>query len=138
MKTNSGKRRILIVEDNQDISDLLVIRLEIAGYATAVASHAAQGLKLVESFKPHGILLDIGLPDGDGFGVLEGLKFVSREPIPVLMLTARQSMDDIKKALALGARDYVTKPFDDQKLLLRVARLLGGITKTTSEKTAYI
>jgi DNA-binding response OmpR family regulator len=135
MKT--GKRRILIVEDNIDISDLLVIRLEIAGYATCVAGSGTAALSEIEHFRPHGILLDIGLPGGDGFEILAALR-KQKNPAPVLMLTARQSMEDIKKALALGAKDYVTKPFDDKKLLLRVARLLGGITKPNTEKTAYI
>jgi len=139
MKSPAGKRRILIVEDNTDISDLLVIRLEIAGYSTCVAASATEALTAVDNFRPHGILLDIGLPGGDGFDVLKSLNMRKGLPaIPVLMLTARQAMDDIRKALALGAKDYVTKPFDDQKLLLRVARLLGGITRPAAQKTMYL
>ena len=134
------KRRILIVEDNHDIAELLVIRLELAGYMTCVARNVDNALSSVFSFKPAGILLDIGLPDGDGFAVLKALKSgVKTRDIPVLMLTARQAMGDIQRALALGAQDYVTKPFDDQKLLQRIARLLGlPIPKIRVEKTIYM
>lgn len=118
--------RLLIVEDNNDISELLVIRLGLAGYTTFVARDVDQALDAVFRFRPTGVLLDIGLPDGSGFDVLKAIKKMSKsQDIPVLMLTARQAMSDIKQALALGAADYVTKPFDDQKLLQRVAKLLG-------------
>ena len=121
-----NKRRILIVEDNADIAELLAIRLELAGYSTCKTRDAASGIGGVYSYKPHAVLLDIGLPDHDGFSVLQAIKADPRtRQIPVLMLTARQALGDIPAALKLGARDYVTKPFDDRKLLIRVARLLG-------------
>ena len=121
-----NKRRILIVEDNTDIAELLTIRLELAGYATCKTRDGASGIGAVYAYKPHAVLLDIGLPDHDGFSVLKAIKGDPKtRDIPVLMLTARQAMGDIQTALSLGARDYVTKPFDDRKLLIRVARLLG-------------
>ena len=140
MITLIGKRRILIVEDNADIADLLVIRLELAGYKTCVAKDGFKALACVVEFQPNAILLDIGLPGKDGFEVLKALaSHPKTRLIPVLMLTAREAMSDIKQALALGAKDYVIKPFDDQKLLMRVARLFGGMTvKTTREKTAFL
>lgn len=120
------KHRILIVEDNNDIAELLVIRLGLAGYSTFVARTVDQALSAVFSFNPTGVVLDIGLPDGDGFAVLKSLKEnIRTRDIPVLMLTARQAMTDIRRALDLGAQDYVAKPFDDQKLLQRMARMLG-------------
>ncbi len=131
------KHRLLIVEDNNDIADLLVIRLGLAGYLTFVARNVDQALTAIYTFRPTGVLLDIGLPDGDGFQVLKAFKnAIKTRDIPVLMLTARQQMTDIRKALDMGAQDYVTKPFDDQKLLQRVARLLGlPIPKLRTEKT---
>ena len=135
----NDKRRILIVEDNNDIAELLVIRLELAGYMTSVARNVTLAMATVFSFKPACILLDIGLPDGDGFEVLKALKSsMKTRDIPVLMLTARQAMSDIQRAISLGAQDYVAKPFDDQKLLQRVARLLGlPIPQIRREKTSY-
>jgi len=126
-----NKRRILIVEDNIDIADLLAIRLELAGYLTCKTRDGASGIGAVHAYKPHAVLLDIGLPDHDGFAVLKAIKDNPRtRDIPVLMLTARQAMGDIQEALKLGASDYVTKPFDDRKLLIRIARMLGESVPT--------
>lgn len=139
--TTAKRTRILIVEDNPDISELLVIRLGLAGYATCKAKDSEQAFNMLASFKPHGVLLDIGLPGRDGFAVLQAMQEnVKWRDIPVLMLTARQAMGDIKMALSLGAKDYVSKPFDDQKLLLRIARMLGasGASKIKPEQTSYV
>lgn len=135
-----NKRRILIVEDNADIAELLTIRLELAGYSTCKACDGASGIGAVYAYKPHAVLLDIGLPDHDGFAVLKAIKGDAKtRDIPVLMLTARQGMGDIQTALKLGAKDYVTKPFDDRKLLIRVARLLGeSVPRPTSDDTHRI
>lgn len=139
--SNANRTRILIVEDNPDISELLVIRLGLAGYATCKAKDAEQAFDMLASFKPHGVLLDIGLPGRDGFAVLKAMQEnIKWRDVPVLMLTARQAMGDIKMALSLGAKDYVAKPFDDQKLLLRIARMLGatGAAKIKPEQTSYV
>jgi DNA-binding response OmpR family regulator len=137
----ANRTRILIVEDNPDISELLVIRLGLAGYATCKAKDSDQAFNVLPTFKPHGVLLDIGLPGRDGFAVLQAMQDnIKWRDIPVLMLTARQAMGDIKMALALGAKDYVSKPFDDQKLLLRIARMLGasGASKIKPEQKSYV
>ncbi len=135
-----NKRRILIIEDNADIAELLTIRLELAGYATCKTRDGDSGIGAVYAYKPHAILLDIGLPDRDGFAVLKAIKDDHKTAdIPVLMLTARQAMGDIQAALKLGAKDYVTKPFDDRKLLVRIARLLGeSVPRPTAADTHRI
>jgi DNA-binding response OmpR family regulator len=133
-----NKRRILIIEDNADIADLLTIRLELAGYSTCKARDGASGIGAVYAYKPHAVLLDIGLPDHNGFSVLKTIKSdATTRDIPVLMLTARQGMGDIQTALQLGAKDYVTKPFDDRKLLIRVARLLGESVPRPSPRDTH-
>jgi len=133
-------RRILIVEDNPDIAELVAIRLGLAGYNTCKAKDADTAMRLVGEFKPHGILLDIGLPGRDGFSFLQGLKATAPfQDIPVLMLTARQAMGDIQMAMSLGAKDYVAKPFDDHKLLFRIARMLGDqVAKPTAKDRTYV
>ena len=76
---------------------------------------------------PQGVILDIGMPFMDGFGVLSALQASAKlRPTPVLVLTARNAADDVKRAIRLGAKDYMTKPFDDARLLSRVARLVRG------------
>lgn len=122
----SQSRRILIVEDNSDIAELLILRLDLAGYDTYHAVDAETAMQALDAFRPDGILLDIGLPGRDGLSFLQSIKAMPRyKDIPVLMLTARQAMGDIQIALKLGARDYVAKPFDDKKLLFRIARMMG-------------
>lgn len=119
-------RRILIVEDNSDIAELLTLRLGLAGYETARAADAETAAQMLDTVRPDGILLDIGLPGRDGLSFLQSIKADPKyRDIPVLMLTARQAMGDIQVALKLGAKDYVAKPFEDQKLLFRIARMLG-------------
>ncbi len=135
-----NKRRILIVEDNPDIAELLHIRLDLAGYSTCKTRDAASAVGAVYAYKPHAVLLDIGLPDQDGFSVLKAIKADAKtRDIPVLMLTARQAMGDIQAALKLGAKDYVTKPFDDRKLLIRIARLWGeSVPRPRPDDTRYV
>ncbi len=135
-----NKRRILIVEDNNDIAELLTIRLELAGYLTCRTHDGASGIGAVHAYKPHAVLLDIGLPDHDGFAVLKAIKQDPKtRDIPVLMLTARQAMGDIQEALKLGAKDYVTKPFDDRKLLIRIARMLGeSVPRPSADDTHQV
>ena len=117
--------RILIVEDDRALSDLLTIRLELAGYRTAAVSDGLRALATVNAVQPEAIVLDINMPGMDGFGVLAAL--AKRPPgkrPPVLVLTARNAPDDVRRCIQLGAKDYLAKPFETAKLLKRVDRLL--------------
>ena len=117
--------KIFIAEDDDGILELLRIRLEIAGYSTFFARDGQAALAGIDKFMPDGIILDIGLPLRDGFEVLRAVRANRRlHAIPVLMLTARHDVSDVQRAIGYGAQDYLTKPFDDQKLLARVARML--------------
>ena len=133
-------RRILIVEDNSDIAELLRLRLGLAGYDTQRAADADAATQALDVFRPDGILLDIGLPGRDGLSFLQSIKAMPKyQAIPVLMLTARQAMGDIQIALKLGAKDYVAKPFDDKKLLFRIARMMGEQVATpTPVQRTYV
>lgn len=117
--------RIFIAEDDDLILDLLVTRLRIAGYHTAQEKDGLAALEAVRRAPPNACILDVNMPRMDGFQVLKRLK---ADPltahVPVLILTARRAPDDIKTAIRLGATDYLSKPFDDEQLLARVARLL--------------
>jgi DNA-binding response OmpR family regulator len=115
--------RILIVEDNPDILDSLQGNLETDGYEVFVATRAGQALPLVTGQAPDMIILDVELPDGDGFSVLQQLR-ARGNTCPVLMLTARSLETDKVLGFRLGADDYVTKPFSIMELLARIAALL--------------
>lgn len=115
------KPRLLVVDDDPMMLELLVTRLELAGYAVSTARDGLEALRRVHKCRPQALILDINMPRLDGFGVLEQLN-TSRWP--VLVLTARNQTQDVQRAISLGARDFLSKPFKDNQLLLRVARLL--------------
>jgi len=117
--------RIVVAEDDPAILDLVRTRLEIAGYETFYARDGFRALEKIIAVQPAGVVLDINMPGLDGFGVLTRLK---RDPrtrdIPVLVLSARNAGEDVARCVKLGAKDYLTKPFEDRMLLARVARLV--------------
>jgi two-component system alkaline phosphatase synthesis response regulator PhoP len=115
--------RILIVEDNLDLSLGLRNNLEIEGYEVTVAEDGTTGLDLARSHKPDLVILDLMLPGMDGFRVLSTLR-AEGLAMPVLILTARGEEADKVRGLRLGADDYVTKPFGLLELLARVEVLL--------------
>jgi DNA-binding response OmpR family regulator len=125
MPSEPRRPRIFIAEDDRNVLELLTTRLSLAGYDTAFGRDGWEALEGIHSTRPAAILLDVNMPRLDGFGVLRHLrKSPAVANIPIMMLTARHAPDDVREALALGARDYLAKPFTDSQLLTRVARLL--------------
>jgi DNA-binding response OmpR family regulator len=121
----TGKKKILIVDDERDIVKALTIRLGASGYQVVSAYDGAQGVFLAHKEKPDLILLDIRMPSGDGFSVAEKLKQTSRTTrIPILFLTGSPEREAEEKALALGARFYIKKPYDPEELLDAIKRAL--------------
>jgi DNA-binding response OmpR family regulator len=116
------KRTILLIEDEQAISEPLAAALAREGFEAVVASTAAKGLELLEARSPDLVLLDVMLPDGDGRDLLRQIRATSR--LPVVMLTARGEEMDRVLGLELGADDYVTKPFSAAELIARVRAVL--------------
>jgi two-component system OmpR family response regulator len=120
-----SRPRIVVVEDDLAVLDLVTTRLEIAGYETRRARDGAAAVERLGEFRPSAMILDLNLPKLDGFGVLD---ILAHRPdlakVPVLVLSARNSLSDIKLAIAMGASDFLTKPFETTRLLSRVARLL--------------
>jgi DNA-binding response OmpR family regulator len=115
--------RLLVVEDSLDILDSLQNSLETEGYDVFIATRAAQALALAAGQKPDLVILDVELPDRDGFHVLQQLR-TAGHTCPVLMLTARSVEADKLQGFRLGADDYVTKPFSIMELLARISALL--------------
>ena len=116
-----SKGRILIVEDDFDISNMLRIYFDSQGYETLVAPRGEEGLELCRRKLPNLVILDIMLPDINGYEVCRRLRGNLRTShIPVIFLTQKDERSDQIAGLELGADDYVTKPFDLQLLLLRV------------------
>ena len=115
--------RVLVVEDNKDLALGLRVNLEERRYHVQVASSAGEGLARLRAYRPDLIILDLGLPDGDGLGLIERLRGAGDNTL-VLVLTARTRQDTKVLGLRLGADDYVTKPFDLEELMARVEVLL--------------
>jgi two-component system, OmpR family, alkaline phosphatase synthesis response regulator PhoP len=116
-------KRILVVEDDPAIRRGLIDALRFAGYATQEASEGAAGLAAALESDCDLMLLDLVLPLTDGLAVLRELRAM-RRPLPVIILTARGSEDDRVRGLALGADDYVVKPFSIKELLARIEAVL--------------
>lgn len=125
MLHDPSKYFIFVAEDDKSVLELIRVRLELAGYRLGYARDGMDALRGIGHMQPDAVILDVNMPELDGFGVLRALKSnKTTSAIPVMMLTARNAQDDVKQAIALGARDFLTKPFKDELLLMRVARLV--------------
>ena len=109
---------VMVVDDDQDMLRILSRTLELEGFNVDVAANGSSALALMEECRPDLVVLDVMMPELDGFQVLNLIR--QRYSIPVIMLTARCEVTSLQKALALGADDYVTKPFNVRILLARV------------------
>lgn len=132
-------KKILIVEDEEDIAQLVKLYLEKDGFRTGTAKTGIEGLRLIKSDRPDMVILDLMLPEMDG---LEICKKIRNAPdtalLPVLMLTAKAEESDTIIGLELGADDYVTKPFSPKVLVTRVKALLRRLERADDPKqTSY-
>jgi two-component system, OmpR family, phosphate regulon response regulator PhoB len=116
---------MLVVEDEADMVDLLRYQLSKAGFGVLIARDGLTGLELARKNRPDLIILDILLPQMDGFAVCKALKNTAETASPpVLILTARGETSERVKGLELGADDYLVKPFSMRELILRIQSLL--------------
>ena len=113
--------KILIIEDEQAISDLIKMNLDIAGYDSRQVFNGSEALSIFEQYCPDLILLDVMLPDKDGFDIMSKIK---PSGIPVIFLTAKNTLADKVKGLKMGADDYIIKPFEAMELLARIEAVL--------------
>jgi DNA-binding response OmpR family regulator len=121
---SSGKKRILIIEDDSHIAEGIKLNLLLQGYEVDIAPDGVAGLQKWQTGQPHLIILDIMMPGMDGFSVLQSIR-LKDERLPVLILSARGSLEDRVKGLTCGVDDYLAKPFNLEEFLLRVERLLA-------------
>ena len=117
---------ILIVEDDLDVADMLNAYFRIQGYEVLTVNFGADGLRAAETSRPDIIILDIRLPDIDGFEVAKQLRANrNTREVPILFLTEKRERKDRLHGLEIGGDDYITKPFDIQELRLRVRNSLS-------------
>ncbi len=122
--------KVLLVEDDRNISELLQLYLEKEGYAVATAADGRQGLEQFRIFNPDLVLLDVMMPVMNGWDTCRAIRAESQTPI--IMLTAKSETDDKVMGLKAGADDYITKPFEMKEVLARMEAILR---RTTSSRT---
>jgi len=122
-------KKVLIIDDDQKLNNLLITFLSSYGFETEAVTHPDEGLKIVFNRPPELVILDIMLPDKDGFEVCREIR--SQSDIPIIMLTARGEVTDRIVGLELGADDYLPKPFEPREL---VARMQTVLRRKTSVK----
>ena len=134
-----NKERILIVDDEEDILELVKYNVEREGYQTVCANTGEQAIQIVNNDKVDLVILDLMLP---GINGLEVARSIKRNPqkmnIPIIMLTAKGEETDIVTGLELGADDYVTKPFSPKVLLARIRAVFRKNTNHTPDKEAVL
>lgn len=131
-------KKVLIVEDDGNIAELLHLYLEKEGFETQVAGDGGKGVELFRSFQPDLVLLDIMLPVMDGWGVLKKIR--EHDKTPVIMLTAKGETEDKVTGLEGGADDYIVKPFEMKEVLARIHAVLrrtGGEEEQTEKKLSF-
>ena len=131
---NDRAGRVLVVDDEENITFLLDSALRHFGFEVQVAANGRDALKLVPTFAPDVVLLDVMLPDLDGFEIMRRLRN-DGEKVPVLFLTARDAVDDKVRGLTLGGDDYVTKPFSLEEVVARIQVILRrqGVGRTATK-----
>ena len=113
---------ILLVEDNENIVNGLEYAFSKNNYNLVSKMNIKSAIEYLDNNKPELIILDVSLPDGNGFDLYESV--IKEKEIPVIFLTARDDEDDVIKGLSLGAEDYMTKPFSTKELLVRVRNII--------------
>lgn len=125
-------KKILLVEDEEHLLKTMLLNLELEGYEVKTANNGIEALKKFRSSLPDLILLDVMLPELNGFDVCEEIR-KENTGIPILFLTAKGTSEDKIRGLKLGADDYLTKPFNLEELLLRIQILLKRYTPATDK-----
>ena len=127
-----AKSKILIVEDDLDIAEMLNAYFRVQGYEVSTVNWGEDGVRAAQTVLPNLIILDIRLPDIDGFEVARRVREDRRtNEIPIIFLTEKRDRSDILQGLEVGADDYITKPFDVQELRLRVRNSLKRVSQAS-------
>jgi two-component system, OmpR family, response regulator len=137
-ETTAETHRILVVDDEPNIVDVVSMALRFQGFDVEFAGTGTDALAAVAAFKPHLIVLDVMLPDMEGFDVAQRLG-AQRARVPIIFLTARDATDDKIRGLTLGGDDYVTKPFSLEELVARIRSILrrSGLAEPESSRLTF-
>ena len=126
MTDGSAQPVVLVADDEEDIRELIVFRLENSGYTVIEAQDGAEALELARSARPDLAVLDVMMPKMDGYELTQRLRAdEATSRMPIILLTARTQEADVERGFSAGADDYIRKPFSPQELRARVQAILG-------------
>ncbi len=125
------EEKILVVDDEKSIADLITYAFKREGYSVETAYNGEEALNKIQNFKPHILIIDVMMPKMNGFEVCR--KLDNRENLGIVMLTAKSDIVDKVLGLELGADDYITKPFDIREVIARVKSLMRRLNKSSNE-----
>src|SRR6476660_6801140 len=130
--------RVLVVDDEENIADVIAMALRFQGFTVETAGTGTDALAAVSSFRPHLMVLDVMLPDMEGFDVARRLG-AERAQVPIVFLTARDATEDKIRGLTTGGDDYVTKPFSLEELVARIRTILrrAGLSEPDSSRLSF-
>ena len=136
MADNSQNLKVLVVDDEPNIVELLTVSLKFQGFEVETANSGAAAIELAHSWKPDAYILDVMMPEMDGFELLSKLRAEGLDA-PVLFLTAKDAVEDRIHGLTIGADDYVTKPFSLEEVITRLRVILrrGNVTDDADHDT---
>src|SRR5271169_5462824 len=138
MSGGTAAHRILVVDDEPNLAEVVTMALRFQGFTVETAGTGREALAAVAKFKPHLMILDVMLPDMEGFEVAERLG-AQRAGVPIIFLTARDATEDKIRGLTLGGDDYVTKPFSLEELVARIRTILrrSGLSEEAGSKLVF-
>jgi len=133
----SPMNRVLVVDDEQNITELIATAMRYEGFDVQAAATGRQALDAIATFRPHLVLLDVMLPDLDGFEVARRVRQEGRR-VPIVFLTAKDATEDKVRGLTLGGDDYVSKPFSLEELLARVRAVLRRVSDSADSGSKLV
>jgi two-component system, OmpR family, response regulator len=137
MSDNAGHTRLLVVDDEPNLAEVVTMALRFNGFTVETAASGREALAAVSAFKPHLIVLDVMLPDMEGFEVARRLG-AQRAGVPIIFLTARDATEDKVRGLSGGGDDYMTKPFSLEELVARIRTILRRTGQATPESSRLV
>ena len=138
MAAETAPHRVLVVDDEPNIADVVAMALRYQGFGVETAATGEEALARVAAFRPHLMVLDVMLPDMEGFDVAQRLG-AQRAAVPIIFLTARDATEDKVRGLTTGGDDYVTKPFSLEELIARIRTVLrrSGVAEPESSRLVF-
>lgn len=134
---NTQPVKVLVVDDEANISDLLKVSLKFQGFDVETADNGQDALALAATYKPDAFILDVMMPGMDGFTLLNKLRSAGHDA-PVLFLTAKDGVEDRIHGLTIGADDYVTKPFSLEEVITRLRVILRRVSSEEEQESSLI